>query len=49
MADFLNKVKLGFNKGVAAVGEGSKNLMEKAKINSVIGTAEGEKKSFLLF
>ena len=44
MADFFDKVKDGFNKGVATVSTGSKNMIEKSKINSCIKTFENEKK-----
>lgn len=44
MADFFDKVLVGINKGVSSVSEGSKNMMEKAKINTSISDAEKEKK-----
>ncbi len=47
MADFFGKVKDSFNKGVATVSTGSKNLVEKTKINSCIRTLEDEKKQLL--
>ena len=47
MADFLDKVKTGFNKGVATVSTGSKNMIEKTKINTVIKTLEDEKKQLI--
>lgn len=44
MADFFEKMKDGFNKGVATVSTGSKNMVEKTKLHSLIKTAEDEKK-----
>ena len=44
MADFFDKMKDGFNKGVATVSTGSKTMIEKTKINSCIKTLEDEKK-----
>jgi len=44
MADFFDKVVSGFNKGVATVSTGSKTMIEKTKINSVIKNLENEKK-----
>lgn len=44
MADFFDKLKEGVNKGVATVSTGSKNMIEKSKINSVIKTLTDEKK-----
>ena len=43
MADFFDKMLVGINKGVNSVSEGSKNMMEKAKINTSISDAEKEK------
>ena len=43
MADLFDKMLVGINKGVTSVSEGSKNLMEKAKINTAISDAEKEK------
>ena len=43
MADFFDKMLVGINKGVNSVSEGSKNMMEKAKINTAISDAEKEK------
>ncbi len=43
MADFFDKMLVGINKGVSSVSEGSKQLMEKAKINTAISDAEKEK------
>ena len=43
MSDFLDKMKMGINKGVATVSTGSKTMVEKTKINSVIKTLEDEK------
>lgn len=44
MAYFFEKVKDGFNKGVATVSTGSKNMIEKTKLNSIIKSLEDEKK-----
>lgn len=44
MADFFEKMKDGFNKGVATVSTGSKNMVEKTKLHSLIKTLEDEKK-----
>lgn len=44
MADFFGKVLDGVNKGVATVSTGSKTIIEKTKINSVIKTLTDEKK-----
>lgn len=44
MADFFDKMLVGINKGVNSVSEGSKNMMEKAKINTSISDAEKDKK-----
>lgn len=44
MADFFGKVKDGFNKGVATVSTGSKTMIEKSKISTVIKSLEEEKK-----
>lgn len=43
MADFFGKVKDGFNKGVATVSTGSKTVLEKSKLNSIIKSLEEEK------
>lgn len=43
MADFFDKMLVGINKGVNSVSEGSKQLMEKAKINTAVSDAEKEK------
>ncbi len=45
MADFFDKMLVGINKGVASVSEGSKNLMEKAKLNAAISDDEKEIRS----
>ena len=42
MADFLDKIKGGFDKSVAAVSTGSKNVIEKTKINSTIKSLEDD-------
>lgn len=44
MADFFDKMVDGFNKGVATVSTGSKTMIEKSKINSMIKNIEDEKK-----
>lgn len=44
MADFFEKMKDGFNKGVATVSTGSKMMLEKTKINAVIKNLEDERK-----
>ncbi len=44
MADFFGKVLDGVNKSVATVSTGSKTILEKTKINSVIKTLTDEKK-----
>lgn len=44
MADFFDKMKDGFNKSVATVSAGSKTMIEKTKINTVIKGLEDEKK-----
>lgn len=44
MADFFDKMKDGFNKGVATVSTGSKTMIEKTKINTVIKSLEDEKR-----
>lgn len=43
MAGFFDKVVVGINKGVNSVSEGSKNLVEKAKLNVQIQELEGQK------
>jgi hypothetical protein len=47
MADFLDKVKSGINKGVATVSTGSKTVIEKSKINSTVKTLEEEKQQLI--
>ncbi|MBO5733875.1 MAG: zinc ribbon domain-containing protein [Clostridia bacterium] len=47
MADFFDKVKEGFNKNVAVMSTGSKNMIEKSKINTLIKNLEDEKKQLL--
>ena len=44
MADFLDKIASGINKGVATVGASSKAMVEKARIKTVIGNLEAERK-----
>lgn len=48
MAGFIDKVVVGINKGVNSVSEGSKLLVEKAKINTQIQDAEREKNQLLM-
>ncbi|MBQ7033526.1 MAG: hypothetical protein IJN25_07715 [Clostridia bacterium] len=43
MADFLDKMIVGINKGVSSVSEGSRAMVEKAKINTAISDAEKTK------
>ena len=45
MTDFFEKVKDGFNKGVATVSTGSKNMIEK--INTCIKSLTDEKRQLL--
>ena len=47
MADFFDKLKSEFDKGMATVSIGSKNFVEKSKINSTIKTFEDEKRQLL--
>ena len=44
MADFFDKLSDGISKGFATVSTGSKTMVEKTKINSIIKNIEGEKK-----
>lgn len=44
MADFFDKMKDSMNKGIATVSTGSKTMIEKSKINSIIKTLEDEKR-----
>ena len=44
MTDFFDKVKDGLSKGIVTVSTGSKNMIEKARINTVIKGLEDEKK-----
>ncbi len=44
MADFFDKMRDGFNKSVATVSTGSKTMIEKTKIHTVIKGLEDEKK-----
>ncbi len=48
MAGFFDKVVVGLNKGVNAVGEGSKFIVEKANINTQIKDKERDKNRLLL-
>lgn len=43
MADIFDKIVGGINKGVATVGTGSKAMVEKARIKTVIKNLETEK------
>ena len=47
MAGFFDKVVVGINKGVNSVSEGSKNLVEKAKLNVQVQELEGQKNKIL--
>lgn len=47
MAGFFDKVVVGINKGVNSVSEGSKNLVEKAKINVQIQELETKKNQLI--
>ena len=47
MAGFFDKVVVGINKGVNSVSEGSKNLVEKAKLNVQVQDLEGQKNKIL--
>ena len=47
MADIFGKVKDSLNKGVVTVSTGSKSMLEKTKINSMIKTLEEEKKKLI--
>ena len=42
MADFMDTLKSGITKGVATVSTGSKNIVEKTKINTLIKNTENE-------
>lgn len=44
MADIFDKMRAGLNKGVATISTGSKTVVEKTKINSIINNLENEKK-----
>ncbi len=44
MADFFGKVGDMFNKGVATVSSGSKTMVEKSKLNTVIRNLEEERR-----
>ena len=48
MADFFETMKENLTKGVATVSTGSKNVIEKTKINSIIKSLEDEKKQLLI-
>ena len=43
MADFLDRLVGGINKGVATVGANSKAMMEKSRIKSTISNIENER------
>ena len=43
MADFLDKMVDGINKGIATASVGSKTILEKNKINTIIKNIESEK------
>lgn len=44
MADFFDRMKDGFNKGMATVSTGSKTMIEKNRINTIIRSLEDEKR-----
>lgn len=44
MADIFYKIASGINKGVATLGTGSKGVLEKARIKTVIANLETERK-----
>ncbi len=44
MASFFDKVITGINNGATSISEGSKTMVEKAKLNTGIHNAEEEKK-----
>ncbi len=44
MAGLIDKIIIGINNGTNSITEGSKNVVEKAKINTAIRTAEEDKK-----
>lgn len=44
MADFFDKMLDGINKGVATVSTGSKAMLEKSRITTIIKNLESEKK-----
>ena len=44
MADFLGKVMDSMNKGIATMSTGSKTMVEKSKLNSIIRSLEDEKR-----
>lgn len=43
MASIFDKVIVGINQGINSVSEGSKNLVEKAKLNTQLQDAENER------
>jgi uncharacterized protein (DUF3084 family) len=47
MADIMDKIVDGVNKGIAAVSSGSKYIIEQAKIKTKIKELENEKKELL--
>ena len=47
MANFLDKITNSVNKGVATVGTGSKTMMEKARIKTVIKNLEAENENLV--
>lgn len=44
MADFLDKMVVMINRGAETISEGSKSIVEKAKINTAIHNAQERKK-----
>lgn len=47
MSDFFERMKEGFNRGVATVSAGSKTMIEKTKINVAIKNLEDEKNQLI--
>lgn len=47
MANFFDKLVVGVNKGVSSVSEGSKVLVERAKLNTQLQEVEKKKSSLM--
>ena len=47
MSNVFDKLAQGINKGVATVGTGSKAMIEKARIKTIVKNLEAEKKNLL--